>query len=207
MPIQAAVPHGTRRLYRPRRKTWTRREYERLVDMGILTPDDRVELLEGEIVQKTPHKTPHATGICLSEEAIRRVLPPGYVVRTQLPVALGDLSEPEPDIAVIEGSVRDYEAAHPSTAALLIEVSDTTLRVDCTTKAGLYARAGIADYWVLDLNDRRLIVHRQPVPMPDRPLGFSYASVTYYAEGEQVIPLAAGDVAIPVADLLPRAKR
>lgn len=113
-------------------------------------------------------------------------------------------SEPEPDIAVVRGTARDYEQAHPTTAVLVIEVSDTTLRVDCTTKAGIYARAGIEEYWVVDLNTRRLIVHRQPVPMRGRPLGHYYASVVRYTEAETVTPLAAPDAVIAVADLLPR---
>lgn len=90
MPIQAIVPTTNKKLYRLPRKRWTRLEYERLVDLGVLEPEDRLELIEGEIVRKMPHKSPHATAICLAAETARRAFATGHDVHTQLPLALGD---------------------------------------------------------------------------------------------------------------------
>src|SRR5215471_6418539 len=87
-------------------RRWTRQEYERMTDAGVLTENDRVELIGGEILTVTPQKSPHATGVVLASEALRRVLTPNLHVRTQLPLALGDDSEPEPDVAIVRGSLR-----------------------------------------------------------------------------------------------------
>jgi Uma2 family endonuclease len=202
MSISALQPPASRKLYRPRRKSWTRQEYERMVEAGFLGPEDRLELLEGEIVHKMLQNTPHATGIRLSEKTMNRLFGDGYDVRTQLPLALGERSEPEPDVAVVVGGPRDYARAHPTTAVLVIEIADSTLRVDRTTKAGIYARAGIPEYWIIDLNARTLLVHRQPIPMRGLPLGHYYADVAEYAETETIAPLAAPDTPIAIADLM-----
>lgn len=171
---------------------------------GIWKPEERLELIEGEVVVKvTPQETSHSTGTRLSDIALNRIFTTGYDVRTQLPLVFGPHSKPEPDIAVVTGSVRDYALVHPATAVLIIEVSDSTLRYDRTTKAALYARAGIADYWILNLNDRVLEVHRQPAPMTDQPLGYGYRSITRHTETDAVAPLAAPQSLVSVADLLP----
>ena len=189
----------------PQRRLWTRQEYERFVRLGAFGPDDRLELIEGEIVNKmAAMDTPHATGILLATEQLRLAFPSGVQIRVQLPLAASDHSEPEPDIAVVVGTLRDFEDNHPATALLVVEVADTSLAYDRSTKAALYASAGIGDYWLLNLNDRRLEAHRQPQPMPGRPFGYSYAQVTNYDEMQTLAPLAAPGVLIAVADLLPR---
>jgi len=104
-----------------------------------------------------------------------------FVIRIQLPLALSEYDELQPDIAVVAGSIRDYEKEHPATAVLVVEVSDTILRMDRTTKDSLYARAGITEYWILDLNGRLPEVYRDPKPMRDQAFGYGYERVP--AEG------------------------
>jgi Uma2 family endonuclease len=183
----------------------TREEYYRAGEAGIFGPEERLELIGGEVVKKaSPQLTPHATSLRLVESALRRVFGEGYDVRSQLPLALGPHSDPEPDVCVVVGSVRDYEKEHPKTAVLVVEIADSTLRYDRTVKASLYAAAGIADYWLVNLPDRVLEVHREPMPMADQPFGHHYRSVTRHPEPETVSPLGAPAARIGVADLLPR---
>ena len=124
-------------------------------------------------------------------------------MRVQGPLDLGEISEPEPDVAVIAGNVRDYTDAHPTTAALIVEVADTSLAYDRTTKASLYAKAGIADYWIVNLIERQLEVHRYPTSDAARLYGFGYAEITVLTAAESVVPLAMPQASIAVADLLP----
>jgi Uma2 family endonuclease len=186
------------------RRLWTREEFERAGELGLFKPGERLELIEGEIIRKVaPMKTPHASGIRAVNEALEAVFLEGYVVSVQLPFALGKRNEPEPDISVLTGHWRDYVKEHPSTALLIVEVADTTLHFDRTRKAAVYARAGILDYWIVNLQDRMLEVHREPGPMTDQPLGYHYRSITRLTEMDTVSPLAMPNASIAVADLLP----
>lgn len=184
---------------------WTREKYEHATELGLLGPDDHVELIEGEIVQKMPQNSPHSTAVLLGLEALRAAFPQDHVVRPQLPLSLGDWSQPEPDMAVVAGSARDFSGAQPTAddAVLVVEISDSTLLPDQTTKAGLYARAGIGEYWIVNLPERVLEVYRQPVPVEDGLLGFAYRQVTRLTEAESVSPDAAPSFVVAVADLLP----
>src|SRR5205807_2759297 len=112
-------------------------------------------------------------------------------------------TEPEPDVSVVSGSSADYVQAHPTTAVLIVEVSDSTLRYDRGRKASLYARAGIADYWIVNLVDRRIEVYRDPVPDPTQHYGYRYSSQSVIVPPGTVTPLALPQAAIPAADLLP----
>jgi Uma2 family endonuclease len=185
----------------PRR--WTRDQYHHLADAGILGPEERVQLIEGEIVVMAAQKSPHFTAICAGEEALRAAFGPGYHVRVQGPLALGDYGEPEPDLAVVPGSFRDYEAAHPTSAVLVLEVSDTTLGLDRRRKGSLYARAGLPEYWLVNLPARRVEVYRDPAPDPAAPYGARYQTRQVFGEHETVSPLSAPQARIAVADLLP----
>jgi Uma2 family endonuclease len=120
-----------------------------------------------------------------------------------MPVALDPHSEPEPDLAVVLGSPRDYRDADPSSALLVVEVTDSTLAYDRDQKGSLYARAGIADYWVLNLADRRLEVYRDPALSPEASYGRSYRTIQHYSADAYVSHLAVPQVRIAVADLLP----
>src|SRR5206468_4130127 len=150
-----------------------------------------------------PQLSRHATGVYLAYEALRAIVGAGFVVRVQLPLALGQFSEPEPDIAVVAGAGRDFANAHPTSALLVVEVSDTTLSYDRETKAGLYAVAGIADYWILNLVHGRLEMHRQPGPMPDTAYGYAFRTRTVALPGEIVTVPGLPGARLAVADLLP----
>ncbi|MBI3186110.1 MAG: Uma2 family endonuclease [Myxococcales bacterium] len=189
--------------FRPPRRRWTREEFERAAELGLFKPEERLELIAGEMVHKmTPQTSYHASAVRLVEHELRRVFP-GHVISVQLPLALGPSSEPEPDVSVAAGSLREFTQAHPTSALLLVEVADTTLTFDRTVKAGLYAEGGIADYWILNLRDRVLEVHREPSAMAEQPLGHHYRSITRHTESESVSPLAAPTARVAVADLLP----
>jgi Uma2 family endonuclease len=174
-----------------------------MAEAGILAPGERVELIEGEIITMTPQESPHAAAGGLVEEALRVAFGPGFHVRSQRPLSLGLDSDPEPDAAVVRGTLRDYVKAHPTTAILVVEVSDTTLAFDRGRKSALYARAGIPEYWIVNLVDRILEVHRDPGPLPHDPSEFGYRSIRRHAPSEAVTPLASPGRAVRVADLLP----
>jgi Uma2 family endonuclease len=188
----------------PRRRPVTRAEYERLIDLGFFGPDERLELIEGEIIEKMTQNAPHATAIRRLETALRPIFSEDFDLRTQLPLALGERSMPEPDLAVVAGSFEDYEDAHPTTAVLVIEISDSTLVQDRTIKAGLYASAGISEFWLMNVAERLLEVFRDPAPLAGQPSGHHYRQVLRLGEDDAVSPLAAPGAVIPVAQLLPR---
>ena len=184
----------------PRR--WTRVEYERLVDLGVFQRDP-VELIGGQLVVAEPQGSPHATAVGAADDALRAVLPPGWIVRAQMPVALDDESAPEPDLAIVPGARADYRASHPARPALALEVADSSLDFDRGRKGSLYARAGVQDYWIVNLIDRVLEVYRDPGPDQSAPYGWRYRSVTTVAPPAVVAPLALPSTRIAVADLLP----
>jgi Uma2 family endonuclease len=184
-------------------KHWTRIEYDRLIEKGVFGPKDRIELLGGLLVVREPQGSPHAMGIRMAEEALRRVFASGWDVRGQLPVALDEDSEPEPDISVVPGSFRDYRQAHPARAVLIVEVAESSLRLDRGEKGSLYARAGVPDYWIVNLVDHVLEVYRDPAADVGAPYGWRYASVVTLRAGDAVIPLAALHSPVPVVDLVP----
>jgi Uma2 family endonuclease len=158
-------------------------------------------LIDGALLFMSPANGPHAMATGLTADALRAAFGPGFVVRVQSPLVLNQTTDPEPDVAVVPGTHRDYPT-HPTTAALVAEVSDTTVGYDLGEKASLYAAGGVADYWVVDLNGRRLVVHRDPVADAAAPFGWRYASVTAQSPAAAITPLAAGSP-VAVADLLP----
>lgn len=171
---------------------FTREEYEQM-DFG---PDRRVELLDGVIYDMSSHRGPHAKGVAKANQALIAAFVPGYHVRPQLPLALGTYSMPEPDLAVIAGKPDDYED-HPSEAVLIVEVADTSEYHDRKRKAKQYARAGIADYWIMNLRLDVVEVLRDPQ-------GGLYRTRLVFHRGETISPLARPEVSIAVDDLLPR---
>jgi len=138
-------------------------QYHEMLNAGILTDDDPVELLDGLLVTKMTKHPPHRIATTLISDALRRILPAGWYVEVQNPITTDD-SEPEPDVAVVRGSTRDYPNRHPSPSdvALVVEVADDSLRRDKTTKRRLYARAGIPIYWIANLIDNAIEVYSQP---------------------------------------------
>ncbi len=184
-------------------RKWTRLEYDRLVEAEILGPEDRIELLGGHMIVKEPQYSPHATGIRLVQRVLTAAFGSGWDVRAQMPVALDEDSEPEPDVSVVPGEPRDYRDAHPARPALIVEVALSRLRFDRDHKGSLYARAGIADYWIANIPDRRVEVYREPIPDGTEPFGWRYGRSIALGPDERVAPLAAPQASILVADLLP----
>jgi Uma2 family endonuclease len=186
----------------PESRRWTRDEFHRMADLGFFD-GQRAELLEGEIVVFSPQKPAHFVATDQLADLLRRCFARGYHVRMQGPLDLGTHSEPEPDVAVVKGSRASYRTRHPTSAVLVVEVSDTTLHNDRNRKGSLYARAGIADYWIVNLVDRRLEVYRQPQPDATQAYGHGYAASTIFTARQSVRPLAAPRVSVAIADLLP----
>jgi Uma2 family endonuclease len=186
-------------------RRWTRVEYERLVDQGIFQGDERLELLDGVLVVREPQGSRHSATVVALCEVLARAFGAGYHARPQLPLALDEVSEPEPDIVVVRGGAWDYVTAHPSAPALVVEIAETSLSVDREHKSGLYARAGVADYWIVNLREAVLEIHRQPAPAATAPFGWEYQSVQRLARGASIAPLAAPEVDIAIAELLPPA--
>lgn len=184
----------------PRR--WTRAEYDHLVDLGIFEAE-RIELIGDQLVVAEPKSPYHVTAVCLTDDALRAVLPPGWHVRTQAPITVDDESEPEPDIAVVPGALDAYRDEHPQRPPLAIEVADVWLDVDRTHKASLYARGGIQDYWIVNLIDRVLEIYREPVRDVAEPYGWRYRSVQRLPPSATATPLAIPSARIAVADFLP----
>src|SRR5207247_1328792 len=172
-------------------KRWKRIEYEQLVDKGVFMPGDRIELIDGLLVVAEPQSSSHYIAIRLVERALARAFGEGWDVRTQAPIALDDTSEPEPDVAVLRGELRDYLDAHPADPVLVVEVSLTSLEFDRVHRSSLYARAGRPEYWIVDLVDRALEVRRAPAPSPSAPYGWDYGSVEVLRPGDSARPLAA----------------
>ena len=175
---------------------WRRDVYDRAVGAGVFGPEDRIELVEGELVVMTPHGSRHATAIRLADRALSRAFGEDCIVQCQLPLAIADDSEPEPDVAVVEGEIADYRDAHPSSALLVVEVADDSLRRDRTVKRRLYARCGIPEYWIVSLPDACLEVYRHPA-------GDDYRDVAVLRVGETIVPLARPAATIAVSELLP----
>ena len=188
----------------PETKTrrWKRVEYDRLIELGFFRPGDPVELLGGHLIVAEPQGSGHFAAVRAAEEALRAAFGRGWEVRGQGPLALDEDSEPEPDLAVVPGSFRDYRDAHPERAALLVEVAQSSLAFDRRHKGSLYARAGLADYWIVNLPERALEVYRDPELDPAAPFGWRYRAVTVLARGASVSPLALPGRRIQIADLL-----
>jgi Uma2 family endonuclease len=179
------------------------RRYQQMVETGILTAEDKVELLENYLVLKMPRNPPHDGTISLASDTLSSSLPPGWHVRVQLTVVLAD-SQPEPDLAIVRGNRRSYLARHPgpTDVGLLIEVADSSLLRDQRDKARIYARAAIPCYWIINLVDQRVEVYSQPsgpIAVP------TYSSFQTYQAGDSIPLVLDGSAVGTVAatDLLP----
>jgi len=184
-------------------RRWRRVEYERLIETGFFQPGDQVELVGGQLIVAEPQGSGHFAAIRAVEEALRMAFGSGWEVRGQGPLALDEESEPEPDVAVVPGSFRDYVVGHPSQPILVVEVSESSLALDRDHKGSLYARAGLADYWIVNLVDRVLEVYREPSSDPAASFGWRYRSVEVFGREASVSPLALPSAHIRVGDLLP----
>src|SRR5215813_11819563 len=184
-------------------RRYTRAEYEKLVDLSVSPPSEALELIGGELMSAEPQGPAHYTAIRKTARALDAAFGSGWDIRQESPLALDDESEPEPDVAVVLGQPDDYALAHPFRAVLTVEVAESSLRVDRLHKGSLYARAGVADYWVLNLAARVLEVYREPVPDAASPFGWRYARREALDVTAQVTPLAAPGSSISVFHLFP----
>jgi Uma2 family endonuclease len=182
-------------------RRWTRAEYDRLVDAGMFQGEP-LELIGGQLVVAEPQGAYHSSGIGAAGDTLRSALPGGWLVRVQMPVALDDESAPEPDLALVPGPWADYTTNHPARPVLVVEVAESSLAFDRREKGSLYARAGVPDYWILNLVDRVLEVHRAPVPDASWPHGWRYGAVECLVPSATASPLALPSVRIPVRALL-----
>lgn len=186
----------------PRTKRWTRKEYNRMGDLGWFR-GQRVELLEGEIVVLSPQNPLHFNTVERVRDLLTNRVGSGCHVRMQGPLDLGIHSEPEPDVAVVSGDNDDYLLEHPKTALLIVEVSDSTLTSDRVRKGSLYARAGIEDYWIVNLVDLQVEVYRDPVRDRAQIYGFRYATELTLSAHNSIKMLARPKVVVAAASLLP----
>jgi Uma2 family endonuclease len=184
------------------RRRWGRDEYERLVELGMFHGEP-IELLGGELIVSEPQGAYHASAVTRVDYALRAIVPAGWIVRLQAPISLDAESEPEPDLVVVPGSPGDYADAHPGPPTLALEVAESSLAFDRERKGSLYARARVEDYWIVNLVDRAIEVHRDPSPDPSAPYGWRYRSVAVLAPPSDVAPIAFPSGRILTADLLP----
>jgi Uma2 family endonuclease len=178
----------------PRPVRWTCAEFHRFGDMGLFEGRHAM-LLHGVIFEQGSMSPPHAITLGLVAEAIRSAFGIGWRIRSQSPLVLGLDLDPEPDFAVMAGTPR-ASSGHPTTADLVVEVADSSLAFDTNDKRLLYAKAGIREYWVVDINGRRLLVYRDP-------RSGDYAAHQTFGPTEAVSPTAAPSATVRVADLLP----
>ena len=180
---------------------WTREQYDRMTEIGLWGPEDRAELIGGEIVQRVPQDPEHACTVVVAGELFKFAFGDPFHVRTHCPLIIGPMSEPEPDIAMVQGDFREYMKQHPATAALVLEVARSSLGFDREVKASLYASASVAEYWIVNLVDRYLEVHREPVAMKSARFGSGYRSRQLFQPGDVIHPVAKPDASIAVTEL------
>jgi Uma2 family endonuclease len=182
----------TLRQAEPRTKRWTREEYYRLAEQGYFD-GKRVQLIDGKIIEMPAQGHAHVRAVTLLSRWAMAAFDPKHWVRTQMPLNVGRRSDPEPDICVAREALERYKD-HPTTALLVIEVSDRTLRLD-RRKTALYAGANVDEYWIVNLRDKRVELHRGP-----NPEARTYADVSQVTSGP-VAPSSRADAPIDVSEL------
>jgi len=190
IPVVAAPPTSYR---------FSVKQYQQMIEVGVLTDDDKIELLEGYLVTKMPRNPPHENAIQRFNRTLSRLTPDEWRLRCQSSIVCTD-SQPEPDFAIVKGDDQTFALRHPAPVevGLAIEVSDSSLTRDRIDKTRIYARAGIVEYWIVNLVDRQIEVHTLPV-------GDSYTNVQNYTAW-QSLPLTLDGVAVamlPIESLLP----
>jgi Uma2 family endonuclease len=180
-------------------KYWTVNEYRQMSEVGILNADSRTELIAGQILVMAAKGTPHVLGLRLLAVALDKLLTnQPFFISTQDPIQLNNFSEPEPDLAIVRGTLLDYADRHPEPKdlALVVEVADSTLKYDCEVKDKLYAQSGIEDYWVLDVKNQQLHIFRNPTPT-------GYTSHLILTPPNSISPLAFPNRSVSLLDILP----
>ncbi|PWB46365.1 MAG: Uma2 family endonuclease [Candidatus Methylomirabilota bacterium] len=179
------------------RRSFTVDEYHRMGEAGILREDDRVELIEGELITMTPIGSRHAACVDRLNHLFSQRIGRQCIVRVQSPIRLGEHSEPQPDLAILRLHADFYAQAHPTAKDVLfvVEVAETSAGYDREVKLPLYARSGIAEVWLVDLTEGRVEVYRQPSPQ-------GYQDVRMLRRGEVVVPLTVCDLPLAVNEVL-----
>ena len=181
---------------------WTCDAFHNLCSTGVFTGRKAI-LIDGVIITMAMPDPPHNTSLNLTQDLLRAIFTAGYHVRNQQAFDVGTANDPGPDLAVVPGSIRDYSNRQATSAVLIVEVSDMTRFMDTTTKAELYATASVADYWVIDVENRVLLVFRDPVPLPAGLGATAYRTHFTLGPTDSISPLAAPNNSITVADMLP----
>jgi Uma2 family endonuclease len=176
------------------RRLFTVDEYYEMARVGIIKPDERVELLDGEIVKMNAIGSPHAWCVTRLSRVFGR-LGSRVLVWVQNPLHLDNRAEPEPDIVIVRPDMPEDRHPGPADALLVIEVADSSIRVDRGRKRTMYARAGIQEYWIVDLNNDRIEVYRDP-------LRARYRSLTLLGRSDSISPLFAPDLAVDISAVL-----
>ncbi len=179
------------------RRLFTAAEYHEMLASGVLKEDDRLELIEGEIVEMSPIGPKHAARVDRLNSLFTRKLGERVIVRVQSPIALGKASEPQPDLALLRPRADGYEAAHPKPkdVLLVIEVADTTVDYDRDVKIALYGRAGIAEAWLVCLDDRWVEIYTEPTAA-------GYRMMRKALPGERIAPRAFPQAMLKVSDII-----
>jgi Uma2 family endonuclease len=180
----------------PQKHPISAEEYLRMGEAGVFAPEARLELIEGEIIEMAPIGSPHAGCVNKLTRLFIQRAGDAAVVAVQNPVIISNLSVPQPDLAVLRARGDDYAGSHPETADvyLVVEVADTTLKFDLGRKAAIYARCGIAELWVVDVNSRAIQVFRKPAES-------GYGDAFCVRAGESVACAALAAIEVEVAEL------
>ncbi len=180
-------------------KSWTVQDYHRMNELEIIDPNERTELIAGQITIMVAKGTPHVLALrVLASELEALLVNQPVFVSTQDPIHLDDFSEPEPDLAIIKGNMFDYADRHPQPANiyLVVEVASSTLKQDCEIKDKLYAKASIADYWVIDITNYQVHIFRDPTPT-------GYTSHLILTAPQTISPLAFPNISLSIESILP----
>jgi Uma2 family endonuclease len=180
---------------------FTLSEYRKLGESGLFH-DRKTMLIHGELFTMTMPGPLHDISLNLAQEILRAICPAGHHVRNQQGFDIGTDNDPGPDLAIVAGSIRDTTAT-PTRAILIVEVADTSLTMDTTTKAELYATAGVPEYWVIDLEHRQLILFRDPQALPKGLGATAYKTHLTFGPTDRIAPLFAPNASVLVSDLLP----
>ena len=184
---------------RPQQFRWNREVFYRMDQLGFFG-EKRVELIEGEIIEMAPMGSPHITCVMILGRLLQEIFGDDFCIRTQGTLDLGSDSQPQPDVAVVSGSFGDYYDAHPTSAVLVGEVSESSLAIDRNQKSQIYARNSIPEYWIVNLKDKCVEVYRTPTEDPH--LGFIYCERTVFGKNQSISPLARPGSKILVSDIL-----
>ena len=197
-PVAAVIDAS---MQQPRKRPISARDYMRMAEIGLFE-GQRVELINGEIVDMPPISEDHAQSVDKITKKLNRTLDEELIVRGQHPFDAGENGRPEPDVAIVRPDLLSPDAP-PAEAILIVEVSRSTLRYDQTTKASLYASLGIADYWIVNLIENQVEVYRQPIESASAQFGHDYASRQIYRRGQSIALLETPEVSLEVGDMLP----